>query len=238
MWRFVANFYARRVVNVNVNILAAGVLALGPVLLIVRGYHLLGLDARWLPALTFGADVLCDIVFYYGLHFLANHLGKPRLPFVPRKDPKPPGQPETAAAQTMHVLADASVEHVPFFKDATKVQLQRAILSPLLYALWLGTQWFLVHVENWNPVPATALGFAIGVLAARFLHTIWMLWDDRRHRLRRLSAGANLKSPDPATSGARPAPLTLEPRLEPAHGSRPSDNGTLASRTPASGART
>jgi hypothetical protein len=195
MWRLIASLYSRRIVNVNVNILAAGVLALGPVLLIVKGYHLLGLDAKWLWVVTFVADVLCDVVIYYILHFLANHLGRPSRP--------------------VHAIADASVEHVPFFRDATKVQMQRAVLSPLLYGLWLGTQQYLIHQEGWRPVDATALGFCIGVGTARGLHTMWMIWEERRALLKALRLGPRTPA---AAAGANPVGGAIT-------GASPHDNG-------------
>jgi hypothetical protein len=160
MWHWLAKTYARRMVNVNVNILAAGIIALVPVLLVVKGYHVLGLDNRWLPLVTFFADVTCDVTIYYVLHFLANHTGRPK-------------------GGRIHTIADASVEHVPFFRDATKVQLQRMVLSPLLYGLWLGAQWVLIQELRWHPVSATAVGFVIGVGTTRLLHTLWMLREQR-----------------------------------------------------------
>ncbi len=77
MWRLIANLYSRRIVNVNVNISAAAVLALVPVLGVVKGYHTLGLNPHWLPAVTFLADVMVNVGIYFVLHFLANHAGRP-----------------------------------------------------------------------------------------------------------------------------------------------------------------
>lgn len=161
MWPMLRKLYARRIVNVNVNVIVAGVLALMPVLLIVKGYHRLGLPNAWLPAVTFVADVVCDVAIYYGLHWLSNH-----APIMRRE------RLETLAYA-------ATVDHVPFFKDATIVQVQRMVLSPVLYGLWLGAQWVLVHDFGWHPVTATAVGFALGVGIARTMHTIWMLWEMR-----------------------------------------------------------
>lgn len=182
MWDLVRSIYARRIVNVNVNVLAAGALALGPVLLIVKGYHRLGLPSEWLPAVTFVADVVCDVAIYYGLHFLANH-----APW--RLNP-------------VHAVADATVEHVPFFRDATRIQFQRMVIAPILYGLWLGSQWVLVHTFRWDPVPATAVGFVLGVGVARTLHTMWMLWEGRRAAAG-LAAG---KSPEARLDAAEPKP--------------------------------
>lgn len=185
MLKWFARQYARRVVNVNVNILIAGVLALGPVLLILELCDYLKVDRQWLPVVTFTADVLCDLVAYYFLHFLANHAGRP--------------------AQQLHSVADASISHTPFFKDATKVQFQRMVLSPLLYALWLGTQWVLVHRYNVSVALATTTGFGLGVLSSRILHTLWLLSEERQ-QLQKARAAAVSPEPSAHPSADPPGP--------------------------------
>lgn len=45
-----------------------------------------------------------------------------------------------------------------FIHDAGIVQVQRAILSPLLYVLWLGTQSYLLHHQILNGFWATVAG--------------------------------------------------------------------------------
>lgn len=177
MFRQIVTYYARRIVNVNVNIVLAGLLALGPTLLVVRLVeHLLA--TGWVRAerlhlgakaiisgVTFVADLFFDLSIYYALHWLANHSGKQKR------------------QKRLETLADAAVESVPFFKDATKVQFQRLVLSPLLYLLWLGLQFTLMSALHIRPVLATIIGFVVGITTTRTIHTIWMLKEERALRL-------------------------------------------------------
>ncbi len=190
MVHWLARVYARRVVNVNVNILLAGALALIPVLGILRICEALDINRKLVPAVTFLADIVCDVVIYYVLHWLANHAGRPAKP--------------------MHTIADATVEHVPFFRDATKVQFQRMGISPLLYSIWLGTQWVLIHHEGFSIVWATTIGFVLGVGTARILHTLWMIREESRIR-RAVAAAA--KSVAPVVTPSVPVePVATTPR--------------------------
>jgi hypothetical protein len=175
-------WYARRIVNVNINIVLAGVLALVPVLAVVKlAEHFLatkklrnGLLQETLEThhhfvisgITFIADIVFDVGIYFLLHWLANH--------APRKGAL------VVVEQRMEGVADAAVESVPFFKDAAKVQIQRAVLSPLLYFLWLGTQFFFMNAWEWSVVWATVVGFCIAIGTVRTLHTFWMLREERR----------------------------------------------------------
>jgi hypothetical protein len=176
MVRLLAKLYSRRTINVNVNIVAAGLLALIPTLGIVKlAEHLLTAgvvsgsrlhltDRAIISLATLVSDLVFDVGIYYALHWLANHSHKPKR------------------QHQLEVIADAAVEDVPFFRDATKVQFQRMVISPLLYSLWLGTQSILMHAWDTDPVPATVVGFLIAVSIARTLHTLWMVWEERKRR--------------------------------------------------------
>lgn len=167
MLRWIGQLYARRIVNVNVNIVLAGLLALPPTLLAVWIAHRMGVETPWkITLITFVTDVVADVAIYYTLHWLANHW--PALHFLRRDHP--------------HKVHKA---HLSFFKDATLVQVERAALSPILYFLFLGTQHVLM-AHGWHPVPATVIGFAVGIGTARTLHTLWMLRQERQARLARL----------------------------------------------------
>jgi ribosomal protein L32 len=172
--------YARRVVNVNVNIVAAGMFALVLTVGVVKLAEQLGFTA-WLArtvrvqhefavnAVTFVSDLTCDVVIYYALHWVANHW--------PRR-----------AAQKLHLPQPHPV-HPTFFKDATLVQVERMALSPLLYALWLGTQHLMMvrGVPTWE---ATVLGGVLGITTTRCLHTIWMVRQQRRWEAKAKQAAA------------------------------------------------
>lgn len=199
MFSLLARWYSLRIINVNVNIILAGVLALGPVLGVVRIMeHLLATKLAGherlqthhqaiISGATFISDVCFDVVIYYGLHWLANH-----LPAMVR-----------ARKLQIETVADAAVESVPFFKDATKVQLQRMVLSPLLYLLWLGTQFVMMNTFEFDAVRATMGGFVVAIAVVRTLHTMWMLAEMRKARLvAKAASGGNAKS----RSAARVSP--------------------------------
>jgi hypothetical protein len=213
MFHWLERQYAKRVVNVNINILLAGLLALAPTLLIVRLVeHLLQAgvvsgaklhlgEQAVITATTLVADIIFDVSIYYALHWLANHsgaLGQGRLKRLKRLNPGVVVGAQVQKHQArIEGIADAAVESVPFFKDATKVQFERMVLSPLLYTLFLGTQFVLMRVLHVRPVLATVCGFFIGITIARTLHTLWMLSEDRRRR-RAASTGA----PSPGAAAA------------------------------------
>ncbi|MGQ0629245.1 MAG: hypothetical protein ACT4PL_14230 [Phycisphaerales bacterium] len=76
MLRWVARIYARRIVNINVNIILAGLLALPVVLVILRIANTLGLTEEHkalVSVITFVADIVADVTIYFILHWLANH---------------------------------------------------------------------------------------------------------------------------------------------------------------------
>lgn len=172
--------YARRIVNVNVNIVAAGLLALLLTVGVVKvadhtGFTnwaagLLGVQHEFIVnAITFVSDLLSDVVIYYCLHWVANHW--------PRR-----------AAQKLHLPQPHPV-HPTFFKDATLVQVERMALSPLLYVLWLGTQ-HLLMVRGAPAWEATIVGGVLGISITRFLHTLWMLRQQRRWERKAKEAAA------------------------------------------------
>ena len=153
---WLARLNARRIVNINVNIIAAGLLALAPLTLTVHiATTYLGLAHRGgISLLSFFADLLFDVIIYFALHWLANH--------------------SPAIRKAKH----AKAEEPRFFRDASLVQFERALLSPVLYTVAIGLQQFLLH-EGVAAARATAIGFAIGIALSRVLHTTWMIWTGR-----------------------------------------------------------
>jgi hypothetical protein len=151
--------YDRRIVNVNVNIILAGVLALIPTTFtvwVVR--HYLGVTSNELiTGITFVADAISDVLVYYLLHYLANHMPRPRA---------------AASQNSIHA-------HTPFFKDATLVQFERMCISPLLYIIALGTQYSLMEWWEVGATLATVIGFVLGIGVSRIIHTWWMIRTER-----------------------------------------------------------
>lgn len=151
-----SRLYTRRIVNVNVNIIAAGALALLPLTATVHiATVYLGLTHKLgISALSFIADLVFDVIIYYALHWLANHSPTLRSSRIERAS-KP-----------------------SFFRDASLVQFERALLSPVLYTIAIGLQQFLLY-EGFTAARATAIGFATGIVVSRILHTGWMVWTGR-----------------------------------------------------------
>lgn len=172
-----ARLYDRRVVNVNVNIVVAGALALA----ITVGVMHMGEQWRvidWLDEklpvrreliiniLTFFVDLIADVTVYYVLHWLANH--------APRKTPR-------IVPKITQGITQAGLDTMSFVRDATLVQFERAVLSPFLYIVALGTQHVMISKGS-GVARATAIGFACGIFLTRLLHTLWMLRNERRAR--------------------------------------------------------
>lgn len=167
MVRRLQQLYARRIVNVNVNIILAGLLALIPLTGVVHLVTRLGVEHKWtITGITFVADVIFDVLIYFGLHWWANHGGPSR-----------------------HKTEELLHADLSYFKSVTLVQFERAALSPILYALALGLQRLLMHWQ-WSPVLATVLGFLVGIGLTRVLHTIWMIEQERRARARMKTSSA------------------------------------------------
>ncbi len=187
--------YDRRIVNVNVNVVLAGALALGFTVGVMHLGERAGIWdrlAEHIPSFSVGffgyrfdfkghtfavtgvtlvVDLLADVAVYYALHWLANHM--------PRKRECAP----------MPGYADLS-----FMRDATLVQFERALLSPILYVVALGLQNTLLH-QGFSLSAATAWGFTIGIACTRALHTLWMLRQERRVGL---PSAADVVGPDVA----------------------------------------
>jgi hypothetical protein len=192
---WLTRLYDRRIINVNVNIVVAGLAAMAITVGVMHLASRFGMidDLRGvapnftaelfgksyefegqkfvISGLTFLVDLIADVAVYYGLHWLANHM--------PRKRPR---------------LKTAAYADLTFMRDATLVQFERAILSPILYAFALGLQNMLLH-QGMGVEAATAYGFLAGIAASRVLHTLWMLRQERQAGRR---SAADIVGPDTA----------------------------------------
>lgn len=197
MVRRLSTFYARRIVNINVNIVLAGLLSLIPVTVVVHlvtrywfngDVHNASGGIKWtITAITFAADLVFDVLIYYVLHWWANH--------APRHEPRP--------IEFLH-------RNLTFVQSATLVQFERAALSPLLYAFALGTQRLLLE-GGYRAEWSTILGFLIGIASTRVLHTLWMIEQERRGRRRHLlEATADAPAPRYAEAERPPTARSAE----------------------------
>lgn len=195
--RRLLGWYDHRIVNVNVNVLLAGAIALVITVAIMHALERTGLLAEltsWaeshrvgamgyevqmgkvaVSGLTLIVDLVADVAVYYGLHWLANHM---------------PGR--------RHKVKTNAYADLTFVRDATLVQFERALLSPVLYAIALTIQNKMLH-EGWGVAWATGVGFAVGIILCRLIHTLWMIRAEREAGRR---SAADVVGPDRATDAA------------------------------------
>ena len=166
--------YKRRIININVNIVLAGIFALVPVAAVVELVHRFGFGNRdtltafengAISVVTIVTDIVSDVTCFYVLHWMANHWPN-RLP----------------GEKLAEVVGENAAPG--YFKDATLVQMERMVLSPLLYTIWTVTQITLMRYAI-APVWATVAGFCTATLCIRTLHTLWMLRSARKAKTRK-----------------------------------------------------
>ncbi len=183
MVAFLGRWYARRIVNVNVNVVLAGFLAGALTVIPVHLTHYVGVNAAWAIAfVAVGSDIVLDVAIYYALHWLANHTPNRH------RAPPPPG-----------------VARLGFLRDATLVQFERAMLAPAYYLLFFWTIQIMVQrgiAREW----ATIVGVAVGLASTRLLHTLWMLRSARLNAQRAAALAAAAPIPPPAEAAA-PTPV-------------------------------
>ena len=184
-------YQRKRIVNINANVVAAGLLALIPTAIVV---HLA--ELRWpeapgwaFPVLAVGADIFWDVTLYFGLHWLANHW----RPFRGRTEA------ERKALEA---------KPPPFMKDATLIQFERAILSPLYYLTAAGLM-KLLQLGDVRPGLAVLIAFPAGLILTRVLHTVWGLRSgsfldheerERRRNGKATTSQAKSDAPQPDTA--------------------------------------
>lgn len=151
----VGRLYSRRIINVNVNVVVAGVLAMGLTLIPVHLTRQFTDNNFVVWAVTVGFDVAFDVTIYYLLHWLANHMPRRRRPLVP------------------------GVTELSFLRDATLVQFERAMLGPVYYTVFSLLQLWALH-QGWEREWAAILGIGAALVTTRILHTLWMLRSERR----------------------------------------------------------
>lgn len=164
MPRRLFNLYQRkRVVNINVNVTAAGLAALALAILPVKWIgQTLPDDQRLLRVIIpYFIDVVFDGTVYFALHWLANHW-RPQAP---------------------EPLDRARVRQ--FFADALSVQAERIALVPLFALIAFGGMWFHEHHKLLSYHWAFFFTYLIAIVITRVVHTIigyrTGTFDDARH---------------------------------------------------------
>lgn len=197
--------YRRRIVNVNVNIIVAGLLAMGVTVAAMKGLEHIDVPAKlaklvrmpwelgpftWtektvISILTLVIDLVADVLVYYVLHWLANH--------VPKK-----------AAKIGHIIDDLNpaYAHLTFVQDATMVQVERLVLSPLFYIIAMGGQQMILHADHSAVATSVAVPFTTAILITRCIHTVWMHYQQKRQLAKIKSGAIVLASSVPAPIGS------------------------------------
>ncbi|MEO1009295.1 MAG: hypothetical protein AAFX79_12085 [Planctomycetota bacterium] len=167
--RVVRYYQRKRVVNINVNLVAAGLLAIalakGPVALI-SGW--LGSDQKFLISLiAYAIDTVFDVAVYFGLHWVANHW-RPRA--IHKNQPR----------------IEKPRHRRNFFADAGRVQAERLALVPVFAVVSMGLMYGLQKYGDIRASWAFVFGFVTAILVTRTLHTISGIWtgtfrDDEYH---------------------------------------------------------
>lgn len=183
MWRWIAKAYSRRIVNINVNIVVASLMAITLTAIPLHLSRYFGVSndrEKTILIITVASDWILDLVIAVGLHWLANHW--------PRTWKRSGDLVHKAEA-----VMEAAPPPLPFIKDATIIQLQRLCLSPLFYVIGLGVQWLLLQ-RGYAREFAAILGFLLAVIITRTIHTFWMLRNEKRAIAEWEAARADRKS--------------------------------------------
>ena len=188
-------YQRKRIINININAIAAGLLAMFPAGLIVlyaEGH--LSPEPHWpFPLIAIGADVIFDVIIYFALHWIANHW----------RPTKGRNNRERKALEA---------RPPPFFRDVILIQIERAVLSPLFYIISGGIMHFLQILGN-RPSVAFLIAFPCGLVVTRVVHTLWGLRTGSfRDHDERGDTGSDADNSDSQT--ACPRPLRIQPRTE------------------------
>jgi hypothetical protein len=171
---WLGRLYARRIINININIIVAGLAAMLLTLLPVHATRYMGIEDKWvIIGITLGCDLAFDVAIYYALHWLANHTVA--MPWSRHRE-RPAG--------------------MSYFRDATLVQFERAMLGPVYYGVAVAVQYGLLHIVDREL--AALLGLGSGLITTRVIHTLWMLRTERRR------VTAYVQALSSASAGATP----------------------------------
>lgn len=152
-------YQRKRVININLNIIASGLLStalVAGVLFFMK--EVLGTQwASWAyTGFSAALDLVLDMLMFIVLHWLANH-------WRPLK-----GKNDKERAQL-------AAEPPSAVRDAAQLQLERAIISPLYYIIAVAGTQMLQQQYGWHPGWAVSLAYPAGLVVTRTIHTVWGL---------------------------------------------------------------
>ena len=158
-------FYQRhRIVNVNLNIVGAGLLAVAIAKLPVHWLSLwIGPELKFVNSVVAAfVDGIVDVGLYFVLHWIANHWGPIKHERKAKRDEN----------------GELVGESAKFWREASLVQFERLTLTPVFYLFAIGGMWGLQHAgmqASW----AFVLSFSAGLVVTRIIHTWWSLRTGR-----------------------------------------------------------
>lgn len=151
-------YQRKRIININVNVLLAGLVAIALAKLPVAwASAAIGPGHELLKSLVaYGIDFVVDVLVYFSLHWVANHW-KPLAPL------------------SRHDQLHRADEAPSFIRDAGRVQAERVALVPLFALVSVGGMTLLQHAnvkESW----AFVWAFLAAMVVTRIVHTAWGTW--------------------------------------------------------------
>lgn len=193
MARRLVRFYQRsRLLNINLNLVVAGLIAIAlaklPVMWIA-GW--LGPEQKMLiTVIAYALDTVLDVMVYFGLHWIANHW---RPSAVHGREPKP----------------ERPKHRKNFLLDAGRVQAERMVLVPVFAVVSMGMMYGLQKFAGMSASWAFVYSFMSAIVVTRTLHTISGIWtgtfkSDQHYFAERTAP------PDPSAPKALPKPAKRE----------------------------
>lgn len=173
-------YQRKRIININVNVTASGLLSTAVVMLLLWPLqdHLTDWPAWGYTAFAAVADVVLDVAIFTGLHWIANHW-------------RPLKGLSTGERRELEAAAPHPV------RDAAQLQAERFVISPLYYVIAIAGMQGLQHL-GLHSAWAAGIAYPAGLLVTRTVHTIWGLrsgsYHDHHVRLKRERISARQKA--------------------------------------------
>lgn len=152
-------YQRKRVININANIIASGLLStamVAGVLFFMKAVLKTDWPSWGYTAASAVLDLLLDVTFFAGLHWVANHWRPMR---------------GRSASEARELLATPPSP----VKDAAQLQIERAVISPLYYIIALAGTEMLQQQFGMHPGIAVSISYPAGLVVTRTIHTFWGL---------------------------------------------------------------
>lgn len=151
-------YQRKRVININANIVASGLLSTAAVAgILVFMKSVLQTDWPTWGYSFFSAvlDLVLDVTMFAGLHWIANHWRPIR-------------------ARSEKEIKELGAKAPNVVRDTLQLQFERAVISPLYYIIAVaGTE--MLQQNGSHPAVAVLIAYPAGLVVTRTIHTIWGL---------------------------------------------------------------